>query len=193
MVSSIGNTNQVLIWPSIQISIFSTDYAIASIAWLTFTAIHGVTKVAKVIAFGILVAVMCSICAWITWLADLEDDINKMFSVGLISHSSLFPQRFKYTLTSQGKKAFFWSSTYMAFFWSSTPVSVLALIIFLVLTLCIIKWNQALRYLRHILLYHEWILIYSWITLKVMLNLWTLHGWGGQWYLKLILIFKSNG
>ncbi|KAI1237810.1 hypothetical protein IHE44_0013897 [Lamprotornis superbus] len=49
VVSSIGNTNQVLIWPSIQVSIFSTDDAIASIAWFTFTAIHGVTKVAKII------------------------------------------------------------------------------------------------------------------------------------------------
>ena len=94
MVSGIGNTNKVLIWPSIQVSIFSTDYAVASIAWFTFTAIHGVTEVAKVIAFGILVAVMCSICAWITWLADLEDH-TEIKSTGNIFLSLIFPQRFK--------------------------------------------------------------------------------------------------
>lgn len=94
MVSGIGNTNEVLIWPSIQVSIFSADYAIASIAWFTFTAIHGVTEVAKVIAFGILVAVMCSICAWITWLADLGDHTEMKFT-GNIFLSLIFPQRFK--------------------------------------------------------------------------------------------------
>lgn len=105
MVSSIGNTNQVLIWPSIQISIFSTDYAIASIAWLTFTAIHGVTKVAKVIAFGILVAVMCSICAWITWLADLEDDINNVFS-GFNFSFLTFPPEIQIHPNQSGEKSF---------------------------------------------------------------------------------------
>lgn len=37
----------------------------------------------------------------------------------------------------------------MAFFQSSTPVPVLVLTIFLVQTLCIIKWNQALRHEAH--------------------------------------------
>lgn len=73
MVSGISNTNKILIWPSIQVSVFSTDYAIASIAWFTFTAIHWVAEVAKVVTFGILVAIMCSICAWVPWFADLED------------------------------------------------------------------------------------------------------------------------
>lgn len=150
MVSSIGNTNQVLIWPSIQVSIFSTDDAIASIAWFTLTAIHGVTKVAKVIAFGILVAVMCSICAWITWLADLEDDIEAKPTENTVL-SLTFPLEIQIHPNQSGKK----NNSYMAFFWSSNPVPVLALIIFLVQILHIIKWNQALRYLRHILLYHE--------------------------------------
>jgi len=88
VVSGIGNPDQVLIWPSNQVSIFSTDYAIASIAWFTFTTIHWVTEVAKVIAFGILVAIMCSIRAWITWLADLEDH-TEIKSTGniFLSHS----------------------------------------------------------------------------------------------------------
>lgn len=94
VVSGIGNTNKVLIWPSIQVSVFSADDAVASIAWFTFTAIHGVTEVAKVIAFGILVTVMCSICAWITWLANLEDH-TEMKSTGNTFLSLIFLQRFK--------------------------------------------------------------------------------------------------
>lgn len=104
MVSSIGNTNQVLIWPSIQVSIFSTDYAIASITWFTFTAIHGVTKVAKVIAFGILVAVMCSICAWITWLADLEDH-TEIKSTENIALSLTFSPKIHIHPNQSGKKS----------------------------------------------------------------------------------------
>lgn len=90
MVSGIGNTNKVLIWPSIQVSVFSTDDAVASIAWFTFAAIHGVAEVAKVIAFGVLVAVVCSICAWITWLADLED--TEIKSTGNIFYPSFYPR-----------------------------------------------------------------------------------------------------
>lgn len=103
MVSSIGNTNQVLIWPSIQVSIFSTDDAIASIAWFTFTAIHGVTKVAKVIAFGILVAVMCSICAWIAWLADLEDHTGIKPTENIVL-SLTFPPDIQIHPNQSGKK-----------------------------------------------------------------------------------------
>lgn len=68
----------------------------------------------------------------------------------------------------------------MTFFQSSTPVPVFVLIIFLVQTFCIIKWNQALRYL--------WGTVTLVNTPKIMCKLWTLHGW----YLKFVLISKRN-
>lgn len=92
MVSGIGNTDKVLVWPPIQVRVFSADDAVASVAWFTFAAIHGVAEVAQVIAFGVLVAVVCSICAWITWLADLEDTEIKSTRNIL---SLIFHQRFK--------------------------------------------------------------------------------------------------
>lgn len=73
VVSGIGHTDKVLIGPPIQVSVFSTDDAVASIAWFALTAVHGITEVAEVVALGILVAVMCAICAWVTWLTHLGD------------------------------------------------------------------------------------------------------------------------
>lgn len=72
MVSSVGHAEKVLVGPSIQIGVFSADHTIASVARSTFTAIHGVTEVAQVMALGIPVAGVSAVMAGVTRLADLR-------------------------------------------------------------------------------------------------------------------------
>lgn len=71
VVSCVGHTHQVLIRPAIEVCVLPTDDAIASIARLALTPVHGVTVVAQVVALGVLVAVMCPICAGVAWFAHL--------------------------------------------------------------------------------------------------------------------------
>lgn len=71
VIGGISNTNEVVIWPSIQICVFAADDSIASIPWFALTAEHGITVMAKVDASCVLVAVVCSISTRILWLADL--------------------------------------------------------------------------------------------------------------------------
>lgn len=83
VVSCIGHTHQLLVWPAIQVCILPADDAIASISRFAFTAVHGVTVVAQVVALGILVAVMCPICAGVSGLAYLRvhhPDVNMELS-----------------------------------------------------------------------------------------------------------------
>lgn len=72
VVGGILHTNQVSIWPSIQICVLSTDMAVASVTGLALTAVHGISEVSEVVATGIFVAVVASIEAGITGCAHLE-------------------------------------------------------------------------------------------------------------------------
>jgi hypothetical protein len=72
VVSCIGHTHQVLIWPAVKVRVLPTDDAVASIARLALTAVHGVTVVAQVVTLGVLVAVMCPICAGVAGFAHLR-------------------------------------------------------------------------------------------------------------------------
>lgn len=71
MVSCIGHTHQLLIRPAVEVCVLSTDDAVACIARFALTAVHGVTVVTQVVAVGILVAIMCPICAGVSRLAHL--------------------------------------------------------------------------------------------------------------------------
>lgn len=72
MVGSILHTQQVIVGPSIQVSIFSTDVAVAGISWLALAAEHGVREDAQVDTVGVFVAVVAPILARVTRLADLK-------------------------------------------------------------------------------------------------------------------------
>lgn len=71
VVGGIGHAHQVLIGPAVQVCVLPTDDAVARIAGLTLAAIHRVAVVAQVAALGILVAVMCPICAGVPGLTHL--------------------------------------------------------------------------------------------------------------------------
>lgn len=73
MVSCIGHTHQLLIRPAVEVCVLSTDDAVACIARFALTAVHGVTVVTQVVAVGILVAIMCPICAGVSRLAHLRE------------------------------------------------------------------------------------------------------------------------
>lgn len=72
VVSCVGHAHQALVRPAVEVRVLSTDDAIACVARLALTAVHGVTVVAQVVALGILVAVMCPIRAGVSWLAHLR-------------------------------------------------------------------------------------------------------------------------
>lgn len=74
VVGGVLYTNQGSVGPSIQICVLSTDVAVASIAGLALTAIHGISKVSEVVTAGIFVAVMASIETGITGCAHLESE-----------------------------------------------------------------------------------------------------------------------
>lgn len=72
MVSCIGHAHQVLVGPAVQVCVLPADNAIASIARLALASEHGVAVMAQVVALGILVAVVCPICAWVAGFAHLR-------------------------------------------------------------------------------------------------------------------------
>lgn len=73
MVGGISSTHQVLVGPTIQIRIFSTDKAISCVANLTVTFIHRITEVAKVDAFGESMTIMCLVLARVVRFTNLWD------------------------------------------------------------------------------------------------------------------------
>lgn len=76
VVGGISSTHQVLVGPTIQIRIFSTDKAISSITNFTLTFVHRVTEVAKVNALSRLMTTMGLVLARVlrfTNLLDLKD------------------------------------------------------------------------------------------------------------------------
>ena len=96
VVGGIGHAHQVLIGPAVQVCVLPTDDAVARIAGLTLAAIHRVAVVAQVAALGILVAVMCPICAGVPGLTHLRaqcPDVNVEPSRVPVSHSSPRRQR----------------------------------------------------------------------------------------------------
>lgn len=72
VVGCVGHTHQVLVRPAVEVCVLSTDDAIARVARLALTAVHGVAVVAQVVALGILVAVVRPIRAGVSWLAHLR-------------------------------------------------------------------------------------------------------------------------
>ena len=71
VVGGIGHAHQVLVGPAVQVRVLTADDATACVAGLALTAVHGVTVMAQVAALGVLVAVVCPICAGVAGLAYL--------------------------------------------------------------------------------------------------------------------------
>lgn len=71
MVCGILHTDQVSVGPAVQVSVLSTDVAIAGEARLALAAEHGVGEVAQVVAAGVLVAVMGAVHTGVTRCANL--------------------------------------------------------------------------------------------------------------------------
>lgn len=61
MVGGICSTHKILVGPSIQIKVLSTDDAVSSITNTAFTLVHRVTEVSQEDAFSILVATVAVI------------------------------------------------------------------------------------------------------------------------------------
>lgn len=71
VVGGVLHTDQVWIGPAIEIRVLSTDMAVASIARLAFTTVHGIGEVSKVVTACIFIALVASVEAGITRSADL--------------------------------------------------------------------------------------------------------------------------
>ena len=72
VVSCIGHAQQVLVGPAVQVCVLPADDAVAGVARLALAAVHGVAVVAQVVAVGVLVAVVCPVCAGVSGLAYLK-------------------------------------------------------------------------------------------------------------------------
>lgn len=73
VISGVGTTHEVLIGPAIQVRVFSTDEAVSSVTGSTFTLEHRVIKVAGVDTFGIFVAAVGLVLAWVLWFTHLKE------------------------------------------------------------------------------------------------------------------------
>lgn len=72
VISGVGTAHEVQVRPAIQVWVLSTNEAISSVASPTLALVHGVTEVADVDAFGILVTVVGLVLARILWLTHLQ-------------------------------------------------------------------------------------------------------------------------
>lgn len=72
VVGSILHTQQVHVWPAIQVTVLSTNTAIPSITWLALATEHGLREDAQVDAVCIFIAVMASIPTRVTRCAHLK-------------------------------------------------------------------------------------------------------------------------
>lgn len=72
VVGCVGHTHQVFIRPAVQVCVLSADDAIACVAGLALTAVHGVAVVTQVVALGVLVAVMRPVRAGVSRFAHLR-------------------------------------------------------------------------------------------------------------------------
>lgn len=71
MVGGICSTHKILVWPSIQIKVLSTDDAISSITNTALALVHWVTEVTKEDAFSILVATVAVVFAGVVGFTHL--------------------------------------------------------------------------------------------------------------------------
>ena len=72
MIGGVLHTHQVSVGPSIQICVLTTNVAVAGISGLAVAAEHGVSELSQVVTAGVLVAVVTSVQAGVTWRAHLE-------------------------------------------------------------------------------------------------------------------------
>lgn len=72
VVSCVGHTHQVFIRPAVKVCVLSANDAIACVARLALTAVHGVAVVTQVVALGVLVAVVCPVGAGVSGFAHLR-------------------------------------------------------------------------------------------------------------------------
>lgn len=73
MISRISTAHKVLIWPSVQVGVLSTQETISSITSPTLALIHWVTEVADVDTLSVFVTVVGLVLAWILWFTDLNE------------------------------------------------------------------------------------------------------------------------
>lgn len=72
VVGGVLHTHQVMVGPSVQVAVLSTNMTISCVPRFALTAEHGLAVDAQVNAVGIFVAVMAAILTRITGLANLE-------------------------------------------------------------------------------------------------------------------------
>lgn len=71
VVGGVFHTEEVRVWPAVQVWVFSADVTVPSIAWFTFAAVHDVGEDSQVDAVGILITVMGAVLTWVSRCADL--------------------------------------------------------------------------------------------------------------------------
>lgn len=107
MVGCIGHTHQVLVGPAVHVGVLLADDAVASVAGLALAAVHGVAVMAHVVAFGVTVAVVRPICAWVVRFAHLRGqhpDVNAEPSrVSRYHRSKKNPDPYHVATVSMGK------------------------------------------------------------------------------------------
>lgn len=105
VISGVRTTHKVLIGPTIQVRVFSTNEAISSITSPTLTLVHWVIEVADVHAFSIFVTVVGLVPAWILGLTHLNEkggtilwDLSLTTS-NIDSSGCALPERERWTFT----------------------------------------------------------------------------------------------
>lgn len=91
MVGCISAAHEVLIGPTVQIWVLSTDEAVPSVTSATLTLVHGVAEVADVNAFCMFVAVMGFVLARILGFTHLNKEETVEFLFCPILNFSLCP------------------------------------------------------------------------------------------------------
>lgn len=71
MIGGICSTHKILVGPSIQIKVLSTDDAVSSVANTALALVHRVTEVTKEDAFSILVATVAVVLAGVVGFTHL--------------------------------------------------------------------------------------------------------------------------
>lgn len=73
MIGGISITHKILIWPSVQVRVLSTQETISSITSPTLALVHWVTEVTDVDTLSIFVTVVGLVLAWIFRFTDLNE------------------------------------------------------------------------------------------------------------------------
>lgn len=72
VISGVFHTQQVIVGPSIQVTVLSTNASIPSIPWLALTAEHGLGEDSQVDTVCIFIAVVASVFAGVTRSTNLK-------------------------------------------------------------------------------------------------------------------------